>query len=101
MAAKWTLFCPITGQRHDAWACGSCFAQRPRPPPKVNFGIGLEPEEPVRQEIEVIDLVSEREVEEPMDLESEEEVEVEVIDLDSEVEVIDLDSLTSIVRLLH
>jgi hypothetical protein len=55
MAAKWSLFCPATGQRHDAWACGSCFAQRPRPPPDVSFGIGSEPEEPVKPEIEVID----------------------------------------------
>jgi hypothetical protein len=96
MAAKWSLFCSATGQLHDACVCGSCLAQCPRPPPEV--GSGSEPEEleVMEPEVEVIDLVSKREVEALIDLEPEAEVidlelEVELIDLELEVELIDLE----------
>ena len=63
MTAKWSLFCPATGQRHDVCVCGSCLAQCPSPPPE-------EPEV-MEPEVEVIDLASKREVEALIDLEPE------------------------------
>lgn len=31
-SSNWTPFCPLSGQPHEALACGSCFAQNPNLP---------------------------------------------------------------------
>lgn len=46
-SSNWTPFCPLSGQPHDALACGSCFAQNPNLPSSSA----------IVREIEVVDLL--------------------------------------------
>jgi uncharacterized lipoprotein YbaY len=45
-SSNWTPFCPLSGQPHEALACGSCLAQNPNLPASST----------VVREIEVVDL---------------------------------------------
>lgn len=89
--AQWSFLCPATVQPHgEAWSCGSCFAQNPRPTTSSRGPELIDLVSESESEPDVIDLVSESESEQEVfdpeptvDLDSD-------IDSDSYIEVVDL-----------